>query len=165
LLRNVRLGRPFGQVDRINLKSRKRRAALLYGRPYLNLNVKECVVTFDDEKRENHLLYLFGCGYRASLDSCEFLRYEQQSEHFPGARGKPRFWRRTHWPCKLRHAILSIPFARYYDYIESDLNYPNMTEFTLSKLEHRSYILLSYEADSARLRHSDRFIPTSRVLT
>jgi hypothetical protein len=41
-------------------------------------------------------------------------------------------------------------FSRYYDYIESDLNWPNMTEDTLGKLEYRSWILLSYEADSAR---------------
>jgi len=41
-------------------------------------------------------------------------------------------------------------FLRYHDYVESDLNWPNMTEDTLSKLEYRSWILLSYEADNAR---------------
>jgi hypothetical protein len=41
-------------------------------------------------------------------------------------------------------------FRRYYDYIESDLNWPNMTENTVSNLEHRSFILLGCEADSAR---------------
>jgi len=41
-------------------------------------------------------------------------------------------------------------FLRYHDYVESDLNWPNMTEDTLGKLEYRSWILLSYEADNAR---------------
>jgi len=41
-------------------------------------------------------------------------------------------------------------FSRYYDFVESDLNLPNMTEDALSKLEHRSFILLGDEADSAR---------------
>ncbi len=41
-------------------------------------------------------------------------------------------------------------FRRYYDFVESDLNLPNMTEYTLSELEHRTFILLGSEADSAR---------------
>lgn len=41
-------------------------------------------------------------------------------------------------------------FLRYHDYTESDLNWPNMTENDLDMLEHRSWTLLSHEAESVR---------------
>jgi hypothetical protein len=41
-------------------------------------------------------------------------------------------------------------FLRYRDYVEGDQNTPNVTENSLNDLEHRSFILLSYEADSVR---------------